>query len=61
MITSVRKAEALKHGVIVNDKAVFVTYDNGETLCVPRDPANRHYAEVLREVDAGRITIAEAE
>jgi len=34
---------------------------NGETLSVPLDPANRHYAEILRQVEAGTLTIAEAE
>ena len=61
MISSVKKAVIQRHGVTINDKAVFVTYDNGETLCVPTDPANRHYAEVLRLVDAGTLTIADAD
>jgi len=26
-----------------------------------RDPANRHYAEIMRQVDAGELTIADAE
>jgi len=34
---------------------------NGETLGVPLDPANRHYVEILRQVEAGTLTIAEAE
>ena len=34
---------------------------NGESLEVPFDPANRHYAEIMRQVDAGTLTIAEAE
>lgn len=34
--------------------------DNGEVF-VPLDPANRHYAEILRQVEAGELTIAEAE
>lgn len=34
---------------------------NGETLSVPLDPANRHYAEILRQVEAGELTIAPAE
>ena len=31
------------------------------TLFVPLDPANRHYAEILRQVEAGTLTIAEAD
>jgi len=34
---------------------------DGEELSVPIDPANRHYAEILRQVDAGTLTIEEAE
>ena len=30
-------------------------------MSVPLDPANRHYAEILRQVDAGRLTIAAAD
>ena len=28
---------------------------------VPLDPANRHYAEIMRQVEAGELTIAPAE
>tara|TARA_R110000803_G_C11720895_1_gene288239 strand:- start:6 stop:146 length:141 start_codon:yes stop_codon:yes gene_type:complete len=34
---------------------------NGEVLSVPLDPANRHYAEILRQVAAGELTIADAD
>jgi hypothetical protein len=34
---------------------------DGQELFVPLDPANRHYAEILRQVDAGELVIAEAE
>lgn len=33
----------------------------GEQLSVPINPANRHYAEIMRQVDAGELTIAEAD
>ena len=33
---------------------------DGQTVSVPLDPANRHYAEILRQVDAGTLTIAAA-
>jgi hypothetical protein len=55
---------------VINDENVYVSVgDNfavdvvidGETLRVPLDPANRHYAEILRQVDAGELTIQEAE
>ena len=34
---------------------------DGQEMSVPLDPANRHYAEILRQVDAGTLVIAEAE
>ena len=43
----------------VND-SIKVTID-GVEMTVPLDPANRHYAEILRQVEAGTLTIQEAE
>ena len=40
--------------------AIIATID-GQELSVPLDPANRHYAEILRQVEAGTLTIAAAE
>tara|TARA_R100001198_G_C5231513_1_gene210556 strand:+ start:1232 stop:1402 length:171 start_codon:yes stop_codon:yes gene_type:complete len=34
---------------------------DGITMSVPLDPANRHYAEIMRQVDAGDLTIADAD
>ena len=34
---------------------------DGKEFNVPLDPANRHYAEILRQVEAGTLTIADAE
>jgi hypothetical protein len=43
-----------------NNDAVIVTID-GVTMSVPLDPSNRHYAEIMRQVDAGTLTIADAD
>jgi len=43
-----------------NNSSVQATID-GQTMSVPMDPANRHYAEILRQVEAGTITIADAD
>jgi hypothetical protein len=43
-----------------NNSSITATID-GVTMSVPLDPANRHYAEILRQVEAGTLTIAEAE
>ena len=34
---------------------------DGVSLSVPLDPANRHYAEIMRQVEAGELTIADAD
>ena len=34
---------------------------DGVEMSVPLDPANRHYAEILRQVEAGTLTIADAD
>jgi hypothetical protein len=33
---------------------------DGVQMSVPLDPANRHYAEIMRQVEAGELTIQEA-
>ena len=43
-----------------NNVAIVATVD-GRLLGIPLDPANRHYAEIMRRVEAGTLTIAEAE
>lgn len=42
------------------NKIIKATID-GTEMFVPLDPANRHYAEIMRQVDAGELTIEEAE
>jgi hypothetical protein len=39
---------------------IQVTID-GIQMSVPLDPANRHYAEIMRQVEAGTLTIQDAE
>jgi len=34
---------------------------DGTKMQVPLDPANRHYAEIMRQVAAGELTIADAD
>ena len=34
---------------------------DGITMSVPLDPANRHYAEIMRQVEAGELTIVDAD
>ena len=34
---------------------------DGVIHAVPMDPANRHYAEIMRQVEAGELVIQEAD
>ena len=43
-----------------NNIGIKATID-GITMSVPLDPANRHYAEIMRQVEAGDLTIADAD
>ena len=42
------------------NSSIRATID-GQELFVPLDPANRHYAEIMRQVEAGTLTITEAD
>ena len=43
-----------------SNSGIHATID-GQEMFVPLDPANRHYAEILKQVEAGTLTIADAE
>ena len=43
-----------------NNSGIQATID-GQKMSVPLDPANRHYAEILKQVAAGTLTIQDAE
>ena len=43
-----------------NQSGVKATID-GTEMFVPLDPANRHYAEIMRQVEAGTLTIQDAD
>ena len=45
-------------GKITNTNGSVNCVANGEIVSVPMDPANRHYAEILKQVEAGTLTIA---
>ena len=42
------------------NSSIKATID-GQELSVPLDPANRHYAEIMRQVAAGTLTIQDAD
>ena len=43
-----------------NNMNILATVD-GVDLCIPMDPNNRHYAESLKQVADGTLTIADAD
>lgn len=43
-----------------SNSTVNATID-GIEMCVPISLANRHYAEIMRQVEAGELTIADAD
>jgi len=45
---------------VQDDKTIVVVID-GETILVPAITGNRHYDEIMRQVEAGTLTIADAE
>ena len=48
-------------GTPTGDNSVVQATVDGEATTVPVDPANRHYAEILRQVATGTLTIADAD
>jgi hypothetical protein len=52
--------EATYYQKVNGDKFISVIFD-GVEMSVPIDPANRHYAVIMEMVDAGTLTIAEAD
>ena len=34
---------------------------DGQQVAIPIDPDNRHYAEILKQVEEGKLTIKDAE
>ena len=43
-----------------NNSGIKATID-GQDMSVPLDLANRHYAEIMRQVEAGTLVVAAAE
>ena len=47
---------------IASNETIGITATiDGTDVTVPLDPANRHYAEIQRQVAAGTLTIADAD
>ena len=57
IITNAQYTKDLITEAVVTIKATI----DGTEMFVPLDPANRHYAEILKQVKEGTLTIKEAE
>jgi len=48
-------------GTPTGDNSVVQATVDGEEMTIPVDPDNSHYAEIMRQVAAGELTIADAD
>ena len=53
--------EMAKYLVWEGENQIILATIDGIEMSVPLDPANRHYAEIMRQVEAGELTIQEAD
>ena len=56
-ITSAQYIQSESDDSPSNIKAII----DGKEMFVPIEPANRHYAEIMRQVEAGELTIEPAD
>ena len=57
---NITSAQYMADSMTGTTSSIKATID-GQELSVPLDPANRHYAEIMRQVEAGELVIQEAE
>ena len=61
-ITKVNRNERYKCGDrVTSDNDCISVIIDGTPMTLPQDPDNRHYAEIMRQVEAGDLTIAAAD
>ncbi len=61
VITSAKYLKIADEAGNVTDNQAIVAVINGVTMTVPLSDQNYHYKEIMRQVDAGDLTIADAE
>ena len=59
-IMEITNAQYVRDLLDSNKKYINATID-GTIMTVPLEPANRHYAEILKQVAEGTLTIKDAE
>ena len=57
---NITSAKYLKDGISDENSSIKATID-GQELFVPLAEGNRHYDEIMRQVEAGELTIEEAD
>ena len=50
-----------KQDTLTSTNECILAVIDGETIAVPLDQSNRHYAEIMRQVEAGTLTIQDAD
>jgi hypothetical protein len=56
----ITNAKYMEH-VASNETIGIAATIDGQDVTVPIDPDNRHYAEIMKQVAAGDLTIADAD
>ena len=57
---NISEAQYVKN-VVTGEKDSINAVFEGQMLFVPLDPTNRHYAEILKQVAEGTLTIKDAD
>jgi hypothetical protein len=57
---TITSAKYVKNPMNGENTSILATID-GQEWSVPLTPGNRHHDEIMRQVDAGTLTIAEAD
>jgi len=57
---NITSAQYVAHPMDGTNASIEATID-GKTVYVPLAPGNRHYDEIMRQVAAGTLTIADAD
>ena len=57
---NITSAKYLKNDITNKNSSIKATIDGQESF-VPLEEGNRHYDEIMRQVEAGKLTIEEAD
>ena len=57
---TITSAQYMSDPLSGTNSSIRATID-GTEMSVPLDPANRHYSEIMRQVEAGELVIQEAD